>query len=265
MSKEPIRQSTVYGPVKSWRLGFSLGIDLLFVNSVCSFKCIYCQLGKINLHTIERQIFVPTARVMADLKAGDWPSADIITLSGSGEPTLAANLGEIIHEIKSFTHKPIAVLTNATTLNVPEVRQELHEADKVFCKLDAADEKTFKVLNRPAPGITLQSVVEGIKKFRAEYSGWLAIQTMLMALNYKEIDKLARLLDVIQPDEAQLNLPLRPVPREWAIEARANLTSTRQPSVHLKLIGQDEADDIEQRLRNLTKVRTVSAWNKKER
>src|SRR5919199_2702321 len=79
--------STVYGPVNSWRVGRSLGVDLLAVNSICSFRCVYCQLGRINVHTAERKIYVPTAKVLEDLRASAWREADIITLSGSGEPT----------------------------------------------------------------------------------------------------------------------------------------------------------------------------------
>ena len=125
--------STIYGPVKSWRVGQSLGVDLLFKTSICSFRCIYCQLGKIELPTRERQIYVPTEKVLEDLEASDWRSADVITLSGSGEPTLALNMGEVIRALKERTGKPVMVLTNATTLGDPQVRKELAEADRVFC------------------------------------------------------------------------------------------------------------------------------------
>src|ERR1041384_6820260 len=139
---------TVYGPVSSWRVGRSLGIDLLAVNSICSFRCIYCQLGRINLHTSGRKVYVPTERVLSDLAASAWREADIITLSGSGEPTLAANLGAVIRESKRVTHKPVLVLTNSTLLGDAQVRRELGAADRVFCKLDAADEATFRKIDR---------------------------------------------------------------------------------------------------------------------
>src|SRR3954469_4255013 len=77
---------TVYGPVESWRVGSSLGVDLLCDTSVCSFRCVYCQLGVINLHTSERRVYVETKRVLSDLSASRWREADVITLSGSGEP-----------------------------------------------------------------------------------------------------------------------------------------------------------------------------------
>jgi wyosine [tRNA(Phe)-imidazoG37] synthetase (radical SAM superfamily) len=252
--------STVYGPVQSWRVGKSLGVDVLFVNSICSFRCIYCQLGKINEHTAARQVYVPTARIMADLKASAWQQADVITLSGSGEPTLAANLGEVIHEIKAFTGKPVVVLTNAIHLDDPAVRRDLREADKVFCKLDAADDETLRLIDRPVAGITVRGIVEGIKAFKREYPGYLGIQIMLMPLNAQKLERFADLLKEIGPDEVQLNTPLRPVPRGWFIEARGSHDSTPYPAAKLKVIDREEAARIEAELRQLTGLNIVSVY-----
>ena len=215
--------SAVYGPVDSWRLGRSLGVDLLCVNSICSFRCFYCQLGRINVHTSERAVFVPTRKVMDDLSRADRGAADCVTLSGSGEPTLAANVGEVIHEVKRVTGKPVAVLTNAAHLVSPQVRRDLLAADSVFCKLDAADEKTFRRINRPVEGVTLSGVVRGIKRLRAEYAGRLAVQTMLTPLNADGPEEFARLIGEIRPDEVHLCAPTRSVPREWRDGARGNL------------------------------------------
>lgn len=252
--------STVYGPVDSWRVGTSLGIDLLFVNSICSFRCIYCQLGVINSHTCERKIYVPTTRVMNDLKLSRWQEADVITLSGSGEPTLALNLGEVIREIKAFTRKPVLVLTNATNLNDPEVRRDLCAADKVFCKLDAADERTFRMVDRPVEGITLENVIHGIKEFRAEYTGQLAIQIMLMRIHREHGPLFARLLNEIRPDEVQLNATLRPIPRGWLPEARGNIVSSPVGAIRAKTMSQDEAERIETQIRELTGLKIISAY-----
>ena len=88
--------STIYGPVESWRLGRSLGVDLLCVDSICSFECVYCQLGKINRVTTKREVFVSTEKVLKDLKNSDWQQADVITFSGSGEPFVNPELPEFI-------------------------------------------------------------------------------------------------------------------------------------------------------------------------
>ncbi len=117
--------NSVYGPVSSWRLGNSLGIDLLCIDSICSFDCVYCQLGTVNRVTNERDVFVSTEKVLEDFRNSEWKNADVITLSGSGEPTLAENMGEVIDGIRRITSKPIVVLTNSSLLNSQEVRSEI--------------------------------------------------------------------------------------------------------------------------------------------
>jgi wyosine [tRNA(Phe)-imidazoG37] synthetase (radical SAM superfamily) len=256
--------ATIYGPVQSWRVGRSLGIDLLSVNSICSFRCIYCQLGAINIHTIERKVYVSTQRVLTDLEASRWREADVITFSGSGEPTLAANLGEVIQEAKIMTGKPVVVLTNATTLSNEQVRRELLSANQVFCKLDAADERTFRRIARPVSGITLRSVVGGIKRFRAEYKGQFAIQIMLMRLHRGQGEAFARLLNDIRPDELQLNAALRPIPRGWFPEARGNSQSSPFPAVNARTMSQEEAGRIESQLHELTGLKIVSAYQQRK-
>ncbi|MDQ3820296.1 MAG: radical SAM protein [Acidobacteriota bacterium] len=250
---------TVYGPVRSWRAGISLGIDLLAVNSVCSFRCLYCQLGKINVHTSERRIYVQTERIMTDLIRSSWHVADVITLSGSGEPTLAANMGAVIRQSKTITGKPVLVLTNGTTLNDRSVRLELCEADKVSCKLDATDEETFRRINRPLDGITLQSVIKGIKALRKEFTGELAVQLMLTPMSVKQVEQFARVLNEIEPDEVQLNLPTRPIPREWLMDARGNNDTLLVPAAHFKTVTMEKAASFEAALRYLTGFKISSA------
>ncbi|MBO9539233.1 radical SAM protein [bacterium] len=252
--------STVYGPVRSWRVGMSLGIDLLYTTSICSFRCIYCQLGKIQVPTMERKVYVSTERVLEDLRASNWQEADIVTLSGSGEPTLAANLAEVIDGIHAATGKPVMVLTNSTTLKDPQVRRDLAKAEKVFCKLDAADDRTLQIIDRPVEGVTVASIVEGIQALRAEYKGYLAIQMMFMPQNRKELEAFAEILNRIRPDEVQLNTPTRPVPQGWFIEARGNYDVAPYPAIPLKHLSRDEAKAIEDELARLTGLKIVSVF-----
>jgi len=254
--------STVYGPVDSWRVGRSLGIDVLFTSSICSFRCIYCQLGKIELPTRERQVWVSTARILEDLEASDWRSADVITFSGSGEPTLALNLGEVIRAVKNRTGKPIAVLTNATLLNDPAVRADLQAADKVFCKLDAAQDSTLQLIDRPVEGINLEMIVSGIQALRAEFKGFLAIQSMWMPANLKDLEAFAALVERIQPDEVQLNTPTRPVPRAWFLAARGNYKPSEAPyeATALKHLNPDETLALRDALQQLTRVPISSVF-----
>jgi len=254
-----VEVSTVYGPVNSWRVGRSLGVDVLCVDSVCSFRCVYCQLGRINVHTGGRRVYVPTKKVLEDLRAADWRGADIITLSGSGEPTLAANLGEVVRGIKRLTRKPVLVLTNSAHLSNPQVRRDLAGADKVFCKLDAADEETFRRVNRPVEGVTLRSTIEGIGRFRQEYAGHLGIQLMLLPLNKHRATEFAALLRGLRPDEVQLNAPRRAVPRAWTPEARGGHAPGAREGARLKTVAGEGARAFADVLRRETSLEVVCA------
>ncbi len=251
--------STIYGPVKSWRLGRSLGVDLLCVDSICSFECVYCQLGKINRVTKERAVFVSTARVLKDLQKSDWRSADVITFSGSGEPTLAANLGEVIEKIKHLTHKPVIVLTNSTLLYDKEVRREISKADRVFCKLDAWSDEVLRRVDRPHEGISLESIISGIFELRREFDGFLALQTMILRPpNDFEIEKLAEIFHTIQPDEVQLNLPTRPVPHEYFTETRGNAVEFESGFTKIKTIAKNDLENIRLKLSEITKLPIIT-------
>lgn len=254
--------SSVYGPVKSWRVGSSLGVDLLLETSTCSFNCIYCQLGDIQQKTAERKIYVPTERVEKDLRQSRWEEADIITLSGSGEPTLALNLGEVIHMIKEYTHKPVMVLTNATLLNDPAVVHDLREADMVATKLDAATEQGLKIMNRPVAGVTLDGIISGIKNLRAHYTGKLSLQCMFMPANLWEAERLADIINEIRPDEVQLNTPKRPYPLEWRLDSRGNHGEKDYPTRTLRVLSEPEADDIQRIIHEKTGLPIQSIYRR---
>jgi len=202
----------IYGPVPSWRLGRSLGVDLISGEKSCTFDCIYCQLGKTVRHIIKREIFVPTAEIIKELESLPELEIDYITLSGTGEPTLAANLGEVILEIKKRFKNRVAVLTNSSLMHDPWVRKELSRADLVVAKLDAPNEEVFRIVNQPTNGITLHMVVEGIKKFNEEYPLKLALQIMFVPQNKDCAADLAALAKEIKPVEVEVNTPLRPCP-----------------------------------------------------
>jgi len=165
----------IYGPVPSWRLGSSLGIDPISKGrKVCSFDCIYCQIGKTGLFTNERKQFIEVKEIVAELVMLPVLKIDYITFSGAGEPTLAENLGEMIKAAKLIRKEPIAVITNGSLMGLDEVRKELALADFVIAKLDAYSPESLQEINRPAKGIEFGSILDGIKEFRKEYMGKLA-------------------------------------------------------------------------------------------
>jgi len=213
--------SSVYGPVASWRYGRSLGIDPIGPVSACSFDCVYCQLGAIEDKTRDRRIFVPTSRILQDLRAFAVDNVDVISLSGSGEPTLALNLGEILSAIKGATGKPVGVLTNASLLADSAVRQELALADFVAAKVDAATDEHFRRVDRPVDGIEFAGIRRGLLSFRSEYHGQLAVQTMLLGRwPAREQAEYMAFIDELAPDEIQLCAPTRPRPLAHELDAR---------------------------------------------
>ncbi|MDD4980106.1 MAG: radical SAM protein [Candidatus Omnitrophica bacterium] len=201
----------IYGPVPSWRLGSSLGIDLLSQEEkICNFDCVYCQLGPVKKHTIERKIYVPVEKIIEELEMLPQTHIDYITFSGRGEPTLAANLGEAIKAVKLVRKEPIAVLTNSSLMGTNKAREELALADFVVAKLDAYSPESLQEINRPANEVEFGSILDGIKKFRKSYGGKLALQVMFMENNKVYISKYVYLANYIKPDEIQVNTPLRP-------------------------------------------------------
>lgn len=201
----------VYGPVPSWRLGRSLGIDLLSTRrKVCSYNCSYCQLGETTAFAIEPKEFVSLRRLNGEIQGLAGAEADYATFSGMGEPTLASNLGEAIDLVRAGLALPMAVLTNSSLLFRQDVRERLARADVVVAKLDAPNEDVFQLVNRPTCGLRFELVLDGIRQFRHAYQGKLALQMMFVDANAGYAEAMAELARGIQPDEVQINTPLRP-------------------------------------------------------
>jgi len=221
----------IYGPVSSWRLGSSLGIDLLSQEEkICNFDCVYCQLGSTIRHTVERKIYVAVEKVIEELEALPNIRIDYFTFSGRGEPTLAENLGQTIKAIKLIRKVPVAVLTNSSLMDKENVRKELTLADFVIIKLDAYSPESLQAINRPTKDIELASILDGIKEFRKEYQGKLALQIMFIDKNKDNVNKLIYLINYIKPDEIQINTPLRlcnikPLPKEEILRIKETFNS----------------------------------------
>jgi wyosine [tRNA(Phe)-imidazoG37] synthetase (radical SAM superfamily) len=204
----------LYGPVPSRRLGRSLGIDIVPFK-VCTLDCVYCQLGRTTEKTIERKDYVPVEAVLAELKdkLAEGLEADFITISGSGEPTLNSRLGELIEGIKKITSIPVAILTNGTLLYKQDVRTDCARADVVLPSLDAGDEQTFRRINRPHSGLSIEKLISGLCAFRNEFAGQIWLEVFFIEGFNTDIEQVARIKDAINrihPDKVQLNTAVRP-------------------------------------------------------
>lgn len=211
----------LYGPVPSRRLGRSLGIDLV-PHKICTYDCIYCQIGKTTDKTLVRKEYVPVKEILEEVRRflkEETSSIDHLSLSGSGEPTLHSQIRSVIEGIKTITSIPVAVITNGSLLYEEEVRQDLLHADIVLPSLDAVSSEVFMRINRPRPGFSIEKVIEGLVEFRKVYKGqiWLEILFCKGVNDSKEeLLRMKKAVDRIQPDRIHLNTVVRPPSEKWA-------------------------------------------------
>ena len=216
-----------YGPVASWRYGRSLGVDITTPPKKCTYNYIYCQLGPTKKHVttpedIQDDIPLSTEiiqEVGITLDRLDRKTVDVVTFSGTGEPTLNPGIGLIESKIRDIADDlPIILLTNASLLPRKEVRKRIDNFDIITAKYDAGDEDTFKRINNPAKGtFKLQEIQNGIKKLHSEMKGLLALEVMLLKgsrglTNIEGSPRRALIEGIIDvnPDIVQIYTPWRP-------------------------------------------------------
>jgi wyosine [tRNA(Phe)-imidazoG37] synthetase (radical SAM superfamily) len=210
----------LFGPVPSRRFGRSLGVDLN-PYKICSLDCVFCQLGRTTEKSVTRQEYVPIDMVISELE--EWlkrdGSADYITLSGSGEPTLHSRFGEVLEFIRSESTIPAALLTNGTMLHLQEVRDAASLANVVKVSLSAWDQASYGWVNRPHPHLRFDHLIEGQKAFRAQFKGQFWMEVFLIGVMNSipaDVRKIAALAKEIGPDRIHLNTAVRPPAEDFA-------------------------------------------------
>lgn len=211
-----------FGPVPSRRLGQSLGINIVPAKT-CSYGCVYCQVGRTNAMQVRRQFFydpelvyeVVAAKVLQTRAAGE--EIDYLTFVPDGEATLDVNLGREI-DLLGDLGIDVAVITNASIIDDPDVQSELGRADLVSLKVDAVRERAWRAVDRPHGRLRLDTILEGDLEFAKRYRGRLLTETMLVAGANDGIDDLtatAEFLSQLKPDAAYLSVPTRPPSEDW--------------------------------------------------
>ncbi len=212
----------VFGPVPSRRLGKSVGINNI-PPKICTYSCVYCQLGRSLKMVADRQEYYDPSDLLIEAKEKitnaktNNEAIDYLAIVPDGEPTLDKNLGELIELLKPLGFK-VAVITNSTLLQRPDVREDISKADWVSVKIDTLDENTWRKIDRPHKKIVFDSMLNGIKTFSREYNGQFVTETMLIRnLNddIENITKVAEFIRKIKPSIAYLSIPTRPPAEKW--------------------------------------------------
>lgn len=210
-----MKYNHLFGPVPSRRLGISLGVDLVPLKT-CTLNCIYCECGRTTNLTLERKEYVPFTTVKEELTFyfANNPKPDYITFSGSGEPTLNSRIGDVLRFIENQSPDiSVALLTNGTLFSEKQVREDVKDASVVIPSLDAATEKIFKKINCPSPHLQVGTIIDGLIRFRKEYSGQIWLEVFIvpgMNDTEHELTVLKQAIEKIKPDQVQLNTLDRP-------------------------------------------------------
>jgi wyosine [tRNA(Phe)-imidazoG37] synthetase (radical SAM superfamily) len=243
----------IFGPVKSRRLGVSLGVNLLPTDSkVCSFDCIYCECGW-NPKKREKKVILPTrAEVRQKMEEklnqmaleDDLP--DVITFAGNGEPTLHPEFLGIIDDTVELRNSlapraRIAVLSNATMLHKPDVVRALMKVEDNIQKLDSGFEETIRKMDCPASHFKLADVVTNLKAF----NGQVIIQTMFLRGSYqgefidnstdKEIAAWIKLIEEIKPSQVMIYTIDRDTPAAGL--EKLNIEELQHIADQLRMLG----------------------------
>lgn len=204
----PLQAGIVYGPVKSRRLGASLGVNILpDGRKVCNFNCPYCQYGWTPADADGRAVAEerwPQAEAIADAVETALihdGSVDRITLAGNGEPTLHPDFGAVVERLRAVRdrrarHARLAILSNASTIGDPDIAAALLRIDERYMKLDAGDQATLRALNGST--VPIPRIVEGLARLRG-----VILQSMFTRDAHGKIDNttpaaLERWLDAVR-------------------------------------------------------------------
>jgi len=243
--------STIYGPIRSRRLGMSLGINLMPNDGkICSFDCLYCEAGfnaqgpgkdgVPSRDTVKKQL----KRKLEEMKA-QGETLDVITFSGNGEPTLHPEFKKVVDDVLRlrtayYPDAKVSVLSNSTMAGKQQVAEALLKVDNNILKLDSAMPRTFRILNRPgSPNCLPEGVIADLKKF----SGQCVVQTIMVRGEF-EGEHIDNTTD--EELDALLSAYLQIKPREVMLYS----IDRKTPAENLEKVTKEELERIARRFRD---------------
>ncbi len=218
-------ERNVFEPVPSRRLGKSLGVNNI-PHKVCTYSCLYCQVGKADKMQLNRQVFYTPEKLIKEVEktlraiSDSDEYSNYIAIVPDGEPTLDINLGILIEKLKA-TNIPVAVITNASLLYLSDVQNDLSRADYVSLKVDTVNSSCWKKMHHPVKSLELSTVLLRIEQFARNFTGKLVTETMVVK-NYNdsdiELNNLSSFIHSIEPSVAYLVIPTRPPAYEGVLQ-----------------------------------------------
>ena len=207
----------IYGPIRSRRLGLSLGINLLPTSyKLCTFNCLYCHYGWTRVHTRDVSSCIGDLPSVEQVRESltDWfetypQHIDYITFSGNGEPCLHPEFDEMVDVAlrvrdKLVPQAKLAILSNSTCLDNEQVQSGLRKLDKKIIKLDCGTEEVFQKLNRPSAGVKFEKMVEGLKELDDIILQSVFVEGRVDNTQKDEVEKWIERLAYIEPKEVQI-------------------------------------------------------------
>jgi len=224
MQTIPLQSGIIYGPVRSRRLGWSLGLNISPISyKFCSFNCVYCQYGWTTictLDTTDRLEDFPTPddfekALESALLEHEGEEIDNITFSGNGEPTLHPKFEELVDIAKKlregyFPKAKLGVLSNSSTVDMKKVHRALTKLDFRIMKLDAGALETFKKINRPCPEVNYGTILNGLKSIENVTLQTMFVDGKLQNIGEREVKEWVERVGEIKPVKAQIYSLHRP-------------------------------------------------------
>ncbi len=221
------------GPVKSRRLGWSLGVYPV-PTRICTFNCVFCPGGGSDIVQTRREEFYPLEVILSEIgEAVDFYRPDYLTILGDGEPTLYWYLGSLLRQAKSRFGIPTAVITNGSLLYRREVRQDLSYADRIIVRIEAIDNTDLQNINRPHESLYFKLIREGFAHLKDELDTRVELEFRLIpGLNdgLECPEKLLILIRELRPAKLYISSPICP-----PVVDRAGFQSSDTPARILKL------------------------------
>ncbi|MFA5010781.1 MAG: radical SAM protein [Ignavibacteria bacterium] len=241
LSNKSLKCKVVFGPIRSRRLGYVLGVNNIKPN-VCSYNCIYCSSGNKNCCSIctnsclsPFELHLSVKNKLNEIEKLN-KKIDYIVFTGSGEPALDTELSKEISILRDFGYK-IAVFTNASLIWNNHIKENIKFADYVSVKIDTVNPETWHKINRPHKRLRYDLILDGIKTFSKEFRGTLSTETTIVKNindNNVELGRLSEYLNTLNRAVSYFTVPIFPPEINYAVSPEP------EDLEHLKIFIKDK-------------------------